>query len=119
MEQVEVEKSSLLDNEFLDSEFHFEKDPFKKSRYKRPRYWILAHLFYKKNKYLLILYILLSILNNFMLSFNIVIIGFAIEDIIIHIGGSIVPNIVYWTILYLSISVGTQLISVVQRVSRI
>lgn len=122
LRQLEIEKSKVLEtDEFLslNSEFHFEKDPFKKKRFKGQRSWILAHLFYKKNKYLLILYILLSILNNFMLSFNIVIIGFAIEDIIIHIGGSIAPNMVYWTILYLSISVGTQLISVVQRVSRI
>ena len=122
MRQLELEKNSVLkSDEFLslDSEFNFEKDPFEKNRFKGSRSWILAHLFYKKNKFLLFLYIVLSILVNFMLSFNIVIIGYAIEDIIIHIGGSTKPNILYWTILYLSISMGTQIIGIGQRVSRI
>jgi ATP-binding cassette subfamily B protein len=96
-----------------------EKDPFVKKRFNGPRSWILAHLFYKKNKFLLFLYIILSIMANFMLSFNIVILGWAIEDIIIHISGGTTPNILFWTILYLSISLGTQLIGVGQRISRI
>ena len=119
---LEVEKGSLLEaDEFLEinSEFRLGKDPFEKKRFKGSRSWILAHLFYKKNKFLLFLYIVLSILANFMVSFNIVIIGYAIEDIINHIGGSIGSNVLYWTILYLLNSLGTQIIGVGQRVSRI
>jgi ATP-binding cassette subfamily B protein len=122
LRQLDIERSFELEtDEFLslNSEFQFEKDPFEKKRHKGPRTWILAHTFHKKNKFLLFLYIVLSVLANFMLSFNIVIIGLAIEDIIIHIGGSIAPNILYWTILYLSISMGTQIIGVGQRISRI
>ncbi|MFX1323525.1 MAG: ABC transporter ATP-binding protein [Promethearchaeota archaeon] len=115
MQQAEV------DNQFFDlnSEFKFENDPFEKARLKGTRSWIFKHLFYKKNKYLLFLYIVLSILANFMLSFNIVIIGYAIEDIFLKIGGSVVPKILFWTILYLTNSISTQVIGVIQRISRI
>ncbi|MHA1727489.1 MAG: ABC transporter transmembrane domain-containing protein, partial [Promethearchaeota archaeon] len=101
------------------SEINFENDPFEKVRLKGTRSWILAHLFYKKNKFLITIYIGLSILANFLVSFNIVVIGYAIGDIISHIGGNIAPNILYWTLLYLSISLGTQIIGIGQRVSRI
>lgn len=115
MQQAEV------DNQFFDlnSEFKFENDPFERARLKGTRSWIFKHLIHKKNKYLLILYIVLSILANFMLSFNIVIIGYAIEDIFLKIGGSVVPNILFWTFLYLANSISTQVIGVIQRISRI
>lgn len=122
MRELELEENSELkpdDIIYLNSEFSFEKDPFEKKRFKGSRSWILAHLFHKKNKFLLFLYIALSIVANFMLSFNIVILGWAIEDIITHMIGGTTPNILFWTILYLSISLGTQLIAVIQRVSRI
>ncbi|MHA2323896.1 MAG: ABC transporter ATP-binding protein [Promethearchaeota archaeon] len=117
-----IDKSHVIkaDKSFdISSEIHIEKDSFEKRRINGPRSWILAHLFYKKNKFLLILYVILSILANFMVSFNIVIIGYAIGDIVIHIGGNIAPNILFWTVLYLSNSLGTQIIGVGQRVSRI
>ena len=122
MRQQEIEKSSVLSIEDyfdISSEINLEKDPFENARLKGPRSWILSHLFYRKNKYLLLLYVVLSIIANFMLSFTIVIIGYAIEDIILSIGGGFAPNILYWTIVYLSISLGTQIIGVGQRVSRI
>ncbi|MHA1914323.1 MAG: ABC transporter ATP-binding protein [Promethearchaeota archaeon] len=122
MPKIEIEKSSVskVDVIFdINSEFNFERDPFEKFRYRGPRRWILAHLFYKKNKFLLFLYIILSVLSNFMGSFNIVIIGYAIEDIVINIGGPIMPNILYWTLLYLAVSLGTQILSVILRVARI
>jgi ATP-binding cassette subfamily B protein len=119
---LEIDESSKFKTEkFLDlnSEINFEEDPFEKARFKSPRSWILAHLFYKKNKFLLSVYVILSILSNFLTSFQIVIIGYAIGDIISNIGGLIAPNVFYWTFLYLSISIGIHLISIIIRVSRI
>ena len=115
------EKILLKTEEFYDvnSEINLEKDPFEKVRFKGSRSWILAHLFYKKNKFLIFLYIILCILLNFMRSFNIVIIGYAIEDITSNIGGSIAPNIFYWTLLYLSNSIGTIIIELGAKISRI
>ena len=109
MRQLDIENSSILKNdEFLDinTEFSFVKDPFEKARLKGSRSWILAHLFYKKNKYLLFFYIILCIILNFMRSFQFVIIGYAIEDISNNIGGNIAPNVFYWTLLFLSITIG-------------
>ncbi len=109
MRQLEREKSSILKtDEFLDinSELSFEKDPFEKARFKGSRSWILAHLFYKKNKYLLFFYIILCIILNFMRSFQFVIIGYAIEYITINIGVKIAPNIFYWKLLFFSITMG-------------
>jgi ATP-binding cassette subfamily B protein len=115
------EKILLKTEEFYDvnSEINLEKDPFEKVRFKGSRSWIFAHLFYKKNKFLIFLYIILCILLNFMRSFNIVIIGYAIEDITSNIGGSIAPNVFYWTLLYLSNSIGTIIIELGAKISRI
>ena len=121
MRTLEIDDSSVLTEEFLDisSEINLEKDPFEKVRFKGSRSWILAHLFYRKNKFLIFLYIILCILLNFMRSFNIVIIGFAIEDIISKIGGSTAPNVFYWTFLYFSIMMGTVVMDVGAKIARI
>jgi len=118
---LEIDESSVLTEEFLDisSEINLEKDPFEKVRFKGSRSWILAHLFYRKNKFLIFLYIILCILLNFMRSFNIVIIGFAIEDITSNIGGSTAPNVFYWTFLYFSIMMGTVVMDVGAKIARI
>ena len=115
------EKILLKTEEFYDvnSEINLGKDPFEKVRFKGSRSWIFAHLFYKKNKFLIFLYIILCILLFFMRSFNFVIIGYAIEDITSNIGGSVAPNVFYWTLLYLSNSIGTQIIETGAKISRI
>ena len=41
-----------------------------------------------------------------MRSFQFVVIGYAIEDISNNIGGNIAPNVFYWTLLFLSITIG-------------
>ncbi|MHA1932271.1 MAG: ABC transporter ATP-binding protein [Promethearchaeota archaeon] len=122
MRKLEIDRSTVLKTEELldiNSEINLEKDPFEKVRFKGSRSWILAHLFYKKNKFLIFLYILLCIILNFMRSFNFVIIGFAIEDIANNIGGSIAPNIFYWTLLYLSFAIGIELADIGAKISRI
>jgi ATP-binding cassette subfamily B protein len=119
---LEIDESSELKiEEFPDinSEIFLEKDPFEKTRFKGSRSWILAHIFHKRNKYLLFLYIIQCVLLNFMRAFNIVIIGYAIEDITSNIGGSIAPNIFYWTFLYLSVMMVTVIFDVGAKISRI
>lgn len=112
-----VNESEGVNNEKINSEFGFEDDPFEKSRLKGTKFWIIKHILHKRNKWLLFLYLTLSILVSVMGSLGVVVIGYAIEDFIIPSGTG--SNVLYWTLIYLFLAVGSPIIGVGQRVSRI
>ena len=68
MVQVSEEKSlneyEAVNDENINSEFGFEDDLFEKSRLKGTKFWIIKHILHKRNKWLLFLYLALSILIN-------------------------------------------------------
>ena len=101
MQQFENNKFSGLEKDDfikINSEISFEEDNFIKARLKGARSWILKHVFYKSNKILLFLYIVLSILAGYIGSLGIVIIGYAIADFINpSVAGN---NIGYFTLRY-------------------
>jgi ATP-binding cassette subfamily B protein len=62
-----------------DSEFRFEEDPFFKARKKGVRTWIIKHMLYRSNKYLMALFFASLFLASYLNSFIYVIIGKAID----------------------------------------
>ena len=70
------------DNEYIQHyvEFSPEKDVFIKARQKSVRSWILAHLFYKNNKYLITIVFISTIVATNLSSLILVILGLAITD---------------------------------------
>ncbi len=62
------------------SEFYLEEDDFFEARRKGVRSWLIKHILYKSNKFLLIIFISLGILTSFLNSIIYVIIGKAIES---------------------------------------
>ena len=54
-EEISMKGSEGVNNKDLNSEFGFEDDPFEKSRLKGVRFWIIKHIFHKRNKWLLFL----------------------------------------------------------------
>lgn len=74
-----------MSTEFLHNnyeEFGFTHDPFKKARMKGPTQWILKHLFYKRNKYYIISWLLLITFYSILESISWLVIGDIIEAFI-------------------------------------
>lgn len=65
--------------ERLNSEFSVGKDDFAKVRKKSITLWIFKHLSYKQNKYLIFLFFLFVILNNYTFSLSRVLLGQGID----------------------------------------
>ena len=61
-------------------EFSPEKDRFIKARQKGTRQWLLAHLFYKSNKYYIFLVFSLTILTANLTSASMIVLGMAISE---------------------------------------
>lgn len=84
-------------------EFSPGRDPFAKARSKGSRSWILKHIFYGSNKILFFIVLITTIVASNLNSIIFVIIGRAINDFLLGNDSSLF----FYTILILSISVGT------------
>ena len=109
-------KSQNLQSQNLrnDSEFILEEDDFLKSRRKSTRRWIVKHILYKSNKYLMALYFILVVSITFFGSFIYIIIGKAI-DVFSH-GKS--EYVISYTIIVLLIGLGTPAAGLLARTFR-
>ena len=97
-----------------DSEFSFEEDDFLKARRKGTRHWVIKHIFYKSNKYLMILFFTLIILTSFFGSYIYVIFGKAIDAF----AGGTSGQVVSYTFIVLFLGLGTPLAGLLARTFR-
>ena len=63
----------------ITSEFSLENDEFQESRCKGVKSWIIKHILYRNNKYLLILFLFLTIIATYLSAMIMVIVGMAID----------------------------------------
>jgi len=63
----------------ITSEFNLENNEFQEARCKGVKSWIRTHIFYRNNKYRLILFLFLTIISTFLGSMIMVIIGLGID----------------------------------------
>ena len=95
-------------------EFSSEKDVFIEARKKGVRSWILAHLFYKNNKYIVIIVFVTTIITANLSSLILVIIGLAITD---FLNGD-QSRFLYYIILILVLGIGTPILRLVNFLLR-
>jgi len=96
------------------SEFRFESDDFLKTRQKGIKFWLVKHIFYKSNKYFMILFFILMIGSSYLASFIYVIIGKAID--VFPTGQP--SQVVNYTFLVLFIGLGSPIFGVLARTFR-
>ncbi len=96
-------QSTFLQN---NSEFHLEEDDFLEARNKGVRSWIISHIFYKSNKYLMALFFAIIVLTSFFGSYIYIIIGKAIE--VFSKGQS--DQVVSYTFIVLFIGLGSPIL---------
>lgn len=96
------------------SEFTLEEDDFFKVRHKGVGPWIIKHIFYRSNKYLMVLFFTLIILTSFIGSFIYIIIGKAIDA---FSPGS-ADQVVSYTFIVLIIGLGTPTAGLLARTFR-
>jgi ATP-binding cassette subfamily B protein len=96
------------------SEFALEEDDFFKVRHKGVGPWIIKHIFYRSNKYLMVFFFTLIILTSFIGSFIYVIIGKAIDAF--STGSS--DLVVGYTFIVLIIGLGTPTAGLLARTFR-
>jgi ATP-binding cassette subfamily B protein len=97
-----------------DSEFSFEEDDFLKARRKGTRHWVIKHILYRSNKYLMILFFTLIILGSFFGSYIYVIFGKAIDAF----AGGTSGQVVSYTFIVLFLGLGTPLAGLLARTFR-
>ncbi|MFW9782060.1 MAG: ABC transporter ATP-binding protein [Candidatus Heimdallarchaeota archaeon] len=107
-------QSVELQNFGGNSEFSLEDDDFYKARQKGVGPWILKHIFYRSNKYLMILFFSLIILTSFIGSFIYIIIGKAIDTF--SWGSS--DHVINYTFIVLLIGLGTPTAGLLARTFR-
>ena len=111
LEKLKKSQSTILKNS---SEFNLKKDDFLKTRHKGVRSWILSHMLYRSNKYLMVLFIILIILSNYFGSIIYVIIGKAID--VFSAGQS--NQVINYTFLVLFIGLGSPISGILARTFR-
>ncbi len=109
-QRLKSQSSSLKSN----SEFHLEKDDFLEARHKGVRSWIISHMFYRSNKFLIVLFFTLMILSSYFGSFIYVIIGKAID--VFSAGQS--NQVINYTFLILFIGLGSPISGLLARTFR-
>jgi len=104
-------QSTILKN---NSEFHLEEDDFLEARHRGVRSWIISHMFYKSNKYLMVLFFALIVFTSFFGSYMYIIIGKAID--VFSAGHS--DQVVSYTFIVLFIGLGTPISGLLGRTCR-
>ena len=97
-----------------DSEFSFEKDDFLKARRKGTRRWVIRHILYKSNKYLMAFFFTLIVLTSFFGSYIYVVFGKAIDAF----DGGTSNQVVSYTFIVLFLGLGTPLAGLLARTFR-
>jgi ATP-binding cassette subfamily B protein len=97
-----------------DSEFILEEDDFLGARRKSTRRWIIKHILYKSNKYLMALFFTLVVFITFFGSYIYIIIGKAID--VFSLGKS--EYVISYTIIVLLIGLGTPTAGLLARTFR-
>jgi ATP-binding cassette subfamily B protein len=110
-----MKKNSKIINSSPLVEFSPEKDKFIKARQKGTRQWILAHLFYKSNKYYVILVIFLTILTANLTSLSMIVLGMAISEFLEKGANS---DLLYYVVLILILGVSSPLLRLVNSTLR-
>ncbi len=110
-ESFKKNQASILKN---NSEFHLEEDDFLKARNKGVRSWIISHMFYRSNKFLMVLFFTLIILTSYFGSIIYVIIGKAID--VFSAGHS--NQVISYTFLLLFIGLGSPISGLLARTFR-
>lgn len=87
-------------------EFSPGKDPFERARHKGSRSWIYKHLFYKSNKYLILIVLFTTILTSNLWSISSILIGNAINDFILGKTSSLI----YYTVFIFLLNIGSPFI---------
>nr|MDO8046239.1 ABC transporter ATP-binding protein [Candidatus Baldrarchaeota archaeon] len=96
------------------SEFTVGIDPFQKARRKGPVRWIISHILYGSNKYLLLLSFTGSILSSILNSEMMVLIGDAIDAFIMNDAS----KLLHYTFLILLIAIGMPLLNLMSNFLR-
>ncbi|MFW9822364.1 MAG: ABC transporter ATP-binding protein [Candidatus Thorarchaeota archaeon] len=110
-----MKSQNLLDQHLRnDSEFRFEEDPFFKARMKGVRTWILKHMFYQSNTFLMGLFFICLLLASYLNSFIYIIIGRAID--VFSAGQS--DQIIIYTLLVLFTGLGGPISGLLSRTFR-
>ncbi len=87
-------------------EFSPEQDVFIEARKKGVRSWILAHLFYKNNKFIVIIIFITTIITANLSSLILIVIGLAITDFL----NGVHSRFLYYIILILLLGIGTPIL---------
>ena len=95
-------------------EFSPEKDRFIKARQKGARQWIIAHLFYKSNKYYIFIIFFLTILTANLTSASMIVLGIAINEFIE--GNN--SNLIFYVIIFLILGLGGPTLRFINSVLR-
>lgn len=95
-------------------EFKLEKDDFEKVRYSGVNPWILKHVFYRKNKILIIIFISLTVIASILGVSSSILIGNAITAFGLGKG----EEVGYWSLLMLAVGVGTPALGLLARTFR-
>lgn len=90
------------------------KDRFIKARQKGTRQWILAHLFYKSNKYYIFIVFFLTILTVNLTSASMIVIGMAISEFLDRDNS----NLMFYVIIILILGVSGPIIRLINSVLR-
>ncbi|MFX1311547.1 MAG: hypothetical protein ACFFHD_02900, partial [Promethearchaeota archaeon] len=107
-------KKNQINNIEINTEFYLEEDDFFKIRQKGAKYWIIKHILYKSNKYLITFFFILSILASYLSSYLFIVIGKAIDIFIL--GDS--NQVLNFTIIVLLIGIGAPIMGLFARVCR-
>ncbi|MFX1480986.1 MAG: ABC transporter transmembrane domain-containing protein, partial [Promethearchaeota archaeon] len=105
-------KTTLTQKRYV--EFSPGKDPFENVRQKGTRSWILKHVFFRSNKFLVITVLFTTIISSNLSSYAYVVIGNAIFDF--TVGKS--SSLVYYTLIIFSLSIGAPLLRIINFLLR-
>ncbi|MFX1489590.1 MAG: ABC transporter ATP-binding protein [Promethearchaeota archaeon] len=95
-------------------EFSPGKDPFEKVRQTGTRSWILKHVFFRSNKFLVITVLFTTIISSNLSSFAYIVIGNAIFDFTVGKASSLL----YYTLIIFSLSIGAPLLRIINFLLR-
>ena len=79
-QKISMKNSNIKFDQKRIVEFSPGKDPFEKARNKGSRRWIFKHLFYKSNKYIVVIVLITTILTSNLWSISSVLLGRALND---------------------------------------
>ncbi|MHA1931838.1 MAG: ABC transporter transmembrane domain-containing protein, partial [Promethearchaeota archaeon] len=109
-----MQNNEILSVQKHSVEFSPGKDPFRKARRKGSRSWILKHVFYRSNKYLVTTVLFTTIITSNLTSLNYVFLGNAITDFLL----GKTSTLLFYTLIILSLGVGASGIRIINFMIR-